>query len=86
MRTHNIPLCCRKLKKISLLSLPTLTGLNCPCLELIFMVPKVFESLEFECSSSSFISFSGKINACHNLYVNVYAGHFVNIYSLLVRS
>ena len=29
--------------------LPTLTGSNYPCLELIFMVPKVFEPLKFDC-------------------------------------
>ena len=29
--------------------LSTLTGLNYPCLELIFMVPKVFEPLTFDC-------------------------------------
>ena len=27
----------------------TLTGSNYPCLELIFMVPKVFEPLRFDC-------------------------------------
>ena len=31
----------------------TLTGLNYPCLELIFMVPKVFELLEFDCMMDS---------------------------------
>ena len=29
--------------------LSTLTGSNYPCLELIFMVPKVFEPLKFDC-------------------------------------
>ena len=29
--------------------LSTLIGSNCPCLELIFMVPKVFEPLKFDC-------------------------------------
>ena len=28
----------------------TLIGSNYPCLELIFMVPKVFEPLKFDCS------------------------------------
>ena len=32
--------------------LSTLTGSNYPCLELIFMVPKVFEPLKFDCMSS----------------------------------
>ena len=31
--------------------LSTLTGSNYPCLELIFMVPKVFEPLKFDCTS-----------------------------------
>ena len=30
--------------------LSTLIGSNYPCLELIFMVPKVFESLKFDCN------------------------------------
>ena len=30
--------------------LSTLTGSNYPCLELIFMVPKVFELLKFDCN------------------------------------
>ena len=30
--------------------LSTLTGSNYPCLELIFMVPKVFEPLKFDCT------------------------------------
>ena len=36
--------------------LSTLNGSNYPCLELIFMVPKVFEPLKFDCNllSSSF--------------------------------
>ena len=29
--------------------LSTLTGSNYPCLELIFMVPKVFDPLKFDC-------------------------------------
>ena len=31
----------------------TLIGSNYPCLELIFMVPKLFEPLKFDCSSNS---------------------------------
>ena len=52
MRTHNIPPCYRKIKEILIMPpdlalLSTLIGSNYPCLELIFMVPKVFEPLEF---------------------------------------
>ena len=51
MRTHNIPSCYRKVKEILIMPpdltlLSTLIGSNYPCLELIFMVPKVFEPLE----------------------------------------
>ena len=57
MRKHNIPLCYRKSKKIKdILIMPpgqelllTLIGSNYPCLELIFMVSKVFEPLKFDC-------------------------------------
>ena len=54
MRTHNIPPCYRKIKVIlnmppDLALLSTLIGSNYPCLELIFMVPKVFEPLKFDC-------------------------------------
>ena len=54
MRTHNIPLCYRKsIKEIFIMPrdlalLSTLTGSNYTCLELIFMVPKVFEPLKFD--------------------------------------
>ena len=33
----------------------TLTGSNYPCLELIFMVPKVFEPLKFDCRYICFV-------------------------------
>ena len=54
MRTHNIPPCYRKNKEIlimpsDLVLLSTLIGSNYPCLELIFMVPEVFEPLRFNC-------------------------------------
>ena len=54
MRTHNIPPYYRKIKEIlikppDLALLSTLISLNYPCLELIFMVPKVFEPLKFDC-------------------------------------
>ena len=52
MRTHNIPLCYRKSEILimppDLALLSTLIGSNCPCLELIFMVPKVFQPLKFD--------------------------------------
>ena len=57
MRTHSIPPCYRKIKDILILPpdralLSTLIGSNYPCLELIFMVPTVFEPLQFDCRMS----------------------------------
>ena len=54
MRTYNMPSYQRKSKDIPIkppdMALQsTLIGLNYPCLELIFMVPKVFEPLKFDC-------------------------------------
>ena len=54
MRTHNIPSCYKKIKEIVIMPpdlalLSTLIGSNYPCLELVFMVPKVFEPLTFDC-------------------------------------
>ena len=54
MRTHSMPPCYRKIKEVLIMPpdlalLSTLTGSNYPCLELIFMVPKMFESLKFDC-------------------------------------
>ena len=51
MRTHNIPSCYRIVKAVLIMPsdltlLSTLIGSNYPCLELIFMVPMVFEPLE----------------------------------------
>ena len=55
MRTHNIPPWYRNIKEIlrppDLALLSTLIGSNYPCLELIFIVPKVFEPLKFDCIS-----------------------------------
>ena len=53
MRTHNIP-SEQKIKEILIMPpdlalLSTLIGSNYSCLELIFMVPKVFEPLKFDC-------------------------------------
>ena len=53
MRTHNIP-SYENGKDIPIIPsdlalLSILTGSNYPCLELIFMVPKVFEPLKFDC-------------------------------------
>ena len=55
MRTHNIPPCYIKIKEILIMPpdlalLSTLISSNYPCLELIFMVPKVFEPLKFDCN------------------------------------
>ena len=54
MRPHNIPPCYRKIKEVLIMSpdlalLSTLIGLKYPCLELILMVPKMFEPFKFEC-------------------------------------
>ena len=74
MRTHNIPPCYRKIKEIlivppDLALLSTLIGSNCPCLELIFMVPKVFEPLKFDCifiySTKEHISLSRSQHTCN---------------------
>ena len=56
MRTHNIPPCYRKIKEILIMPpdfalLSTLIASNYPGLELIYMVPKVFEPLKFDCIS-----------------------------------
>ena len=53
MIAHNIPSCYRKIKDILIKSpdlalLSTLIGSTYPCLELICMVPKVFEPLKFD--------------------------------------
>ena len=58
MKTHNIPPCYRKIKEICIMPpdlalLSILIGSNYPCLELIFMVPKVFEPLKFDCRLGS---------------------------------
>ena len=63
MSTHNIPSCQKKKKNrkdipiippdLALLS--TLIGSNYPCLELIFMVPKVFEPLKLYCITKNAI-------------------------------
>ena len=54
MIAHNIPSCYRikeiLIKSPDLALLSTLIGSNYPCLELIFMVPKVFEPLNFDCT------------------------------------
>ena len=52
MGTHNITSCYRKseilMESTDLVLLSTLIGSNYPCLELIFMVLKVFEPLKFD--------------------------------------
>ena len=53
MRTQNIPSCYRKSEILIMPSdlalLSTLIGSKYPCLELLFMVPEVFEPLKFDC-------------------------------------
>ena len=54
MRSHSIPSYYRKVEEILIMPsdlalLSTLIGSNYSCLELIFMVPKVFEPLKFDC-------------------------------------
>ena len=44
---------------VSLLHVSTLIGLNYPCLELIFMVPKVFEPMKFDCNHMQPTSIAG---------------------------
>ena len=59
MRTHNIPSCYRKSKRSLLFLLtwrynqPPLARTTPVCLELIFMVPMVFEPLKFDCTFMS---------------------------------
>ena len=54
MRKHNIPHVIENQRDVimppDLALLSTLIGSNYPCLELIFMVPKVFEPLKFDCN------------------------------------
>ena len=52
----------KKIKEILIMPpdlalLSTITGSNYPCLELIFMVPKVFEPLKFDCSTCPHASY-----------------------------
>ena len=66
MRTHNIPPCYRKIKQIFIMRpdlalLSTLISSNYPCLELIFMVPKVFEPLKFDCT---LVGVANILNGC----------------------
>ena len=54
MRTHNIPPCYKQITEILIMPpglalLSTLIDSNNPCLEIIFMVPKMFEPLKFDC-------------------------------------
>ena len=48
-----------------LVLLSILTGSNYPCLELIFMVPKVFKPLKFDCSLDTFPTFSLHFNSSY---------------------
>ena len=68
MRTHNIPSCYRKSKRPSLFLLtwrfyqPSMVR---TCLELISMVPKVFEQLKFDCN---LFVFNGTADSKTDLY------------------
>ena len=70
MRTHNIPSCYRKSEILimhpALALLSTLIGSNYPCLELIFMVPKVFEPLKFDCILITIIEFNPRNMICNS--------------------
>ena len=44
--------------------LSTLSGLNYPCLELIFMVPKVFEPLQFDCMWYFSVKIGHRVSFC----------------------
>ena len=62
MRTHSIPSCYKKIKEIFIMPsdlalLSNLIGSNHPGLELNFMVPKVFDSLKFDCIYNIFLQF-----------------------------
>ena len=69
MRTHNIPSCYRKSEILNMPSdlalLSTLISSNYPCLELIVMVPKVFEPLKFDCILILFESHKRKLALRH---------------------
>ena len=49
---------------LDLVLLSTLIGSNYPCLELIFMVPQVFEPLKFDCIYDHKLDITYTI--CHN--------------------
>ena len=51
--------------------LSTLTGSNYPCLEQIFMVPKVFEPSKFNCSYMSACLSGNAENTCRGSNCNV---------------
>ena len=78
MSTHKIPLIKETRKDIPIMPpdlalLSTLIGSNYLCLELIFMVPRVFEPLKFYCSSNYYCN-QGKCwdnVACFCLYPTI---------------
>ena len=75
MRTHNIPYVKENQKDISIKPLDlalssTLTGSNYPCLELIFMVPKLFEPLKFDCTCTVVGGY--QIQECNYGFLDVY--------------
>ena len=63
MRTHNLYLHVTENQRDPIMPsdlalLSTLTGSNYPSLELIFMVPLVFEPLKFDCTDFVFLGHS----------------------------
>ena len=80
MRTHNIPSCLGNRKYIP--TMPpdlargfTIISSKCPCLEHIFMVPKVFDPLKFYCIHCNF-PFSLKLNSFAVIYSYTYVSMF----------
>ena len=88
MGTNNIPSCIRKSSKYPIKppGLPlksTLIGSNYPSLELIFMVPKVFQPLKFDCisflSPSALILFQRAFKPKMTNQPNPYEPHQLNL-------
>ena len=82
MIAHNIPSCYRKIKEIlfkspDLALLSTLIGSNYPCLELIYMVPKVFEPLKFDCIKHYQTMWTKQVQYLHFLYARLKNGHIM---------
>ena len=74
-----------------LVLLSTLNGSNYPCLELIFMVPKVFEPLKFDCNivfcMQDTIKYFVPQNICKFFWIlNKYIMHLVHIHTKQSRN